>query len=522
MNFTILDCYTDEPAGLGVPPYIGTYPRYIAGAILETNNKVNYLTIDDLRFYSKNTLIFNNIEKINSKIIDIQKQIKTNIKIKNLSKNIKDIKKLLENTDILIIIAGIHTPGKYLSALPGTTKEVSSLLKSINYKKFTVLTGPAAHSGSGLFGGKIAREIERDFKNFNLIVPDIEFKLNDLIKNNFTEDISKEYTYKDLKGIAISGAKIVKQHPDFPDFIIAEIESSRGCPRKQGCSFCTEPLKYCTIERRPVKDIIDEVKALNKQGVKHFRLGKQTCFYSYGTADELKTLLKGVKKYATTLHIDNVNPAAVTEEKTKVIVKYCTPGNIAAFGVESFDTAVVSANNLNSEPETTYNAIKLINKYGAERGDNGLPKFLPGINILFGLINESKQTHKENMKWLKKILDNNLLVRRINIRQVVAFPGTLLYNECKDKFIKKNKKYYWKWRNEIRQNIDFPMLKKLVPEGTILKNLRTEIYDGNTTFARQIGTYPLIVGIKGRLPLNQFVDVKITGHMLRSVVGEVV
>jgi radical SAM superfamily enzyme with C-terminal helix-hairpin-helix motif len=66
------------------------------------------------------------------------------------------------------------------------------------------------------------------------------------------------------------------------------------------------------------------------------------------------------------------------------------------------------------------------------------------------------------------------------------------------------------------------MLKKLVPEGTILKNVRTEIYDGKTTFARQIGTYPLIVGIKGRIPLNKFVNVKVTGYMLRSIVGEVI
>ena len=46
MTYTILDCYTDEPAGLGVPPYLGTYPRYIAGSLEKIPN---YLTIDDLR-----------------------------------------------------------------------------------------------------------------------------------------------------------------------------------------------------------------------------------------------------------------------------------------------------------------------------------------------------------------------------------------------------------------------------------------------------------------------------------------
>ena len=51
MIITIIDCYTDEPAGLGVPPYIGTYPRYIYGSIIESGNSGYYITIDDLRAY---------------------------------------------------------------------------------------------------------------------------------------------------------------------------------------------------------------------------------------------------------------------------------------------------------------------------------------------------------------------------------------------------------------------------------------------------------------------------------------
>jgi radical SAM superfamily enzyme with C-terminal helix-hairpin-helix motif len=63
------------------------------------------------------------------------------------------------------------------------------------------------------------------------------------------------------------------------------------------------------------------------------------------------------------------------------------------------------------------------------------------------------------------------------------------------------------------------MLARVVPTGTELRRLRTEVYDGNTTFARQVGTYPLVVGIKGRLGLDRFVDVRVEGHMLRSVTG---
>jgi radical SAM superfamily enzyme with C-terminal helix-hairpin-helix motif len=125
------------------------------------------------------------------------------------------------------------------------------------------------------------------------------------------------------------------------------------------------------------------------------------------------------------------------------------------------------------------------------------------------------------MKWLRRILDEGLMLRRINIRQVNIFEGTPLHREVGNKFIKKNKKYYWKWRNKVRQEIDYPMLKRVAPEGTLMRKVRTEIYDGKTTFGRQIGTYPLIVGIKGRIGLNEFVDVEVKSHMLRSITGAV-
>jgi radical SAM superfamily enzyme with C-terminal helix-hairpin-helix motif len=151
-----------------------------------------------------------------------------------------------------------------------------------------------------------------------------------------------------------------------------------------------------------------------------------------------------------------------------------------------------------------------------------MPKYLPGINIIFGLRGESKKTHEENMNWLKKIYNDNLMLRRINIRQVAIFKGTPLFNECGDKFLRKNKKMYWKWRNDIRQNIDWPMLQRVVPKGTILRDCYAEVYDGNTTFCRKFGTYPLIVGVKGRLELKKFYNLEITKHMLRSLTGKVV
>ena len=461
---TILDCYTDEPSGLGVPPYLGTYPRYIAGSL----DKPVYITIDDLRLYQK----YNSIE---------QKEAQnTNIRIYNLTKNHKDIKEILKKTTALIIILGSHTPGKYLSALPGTLKEILPIIKNLKCEK--ILTGPSSY----------------DMKEFD------DFKINHF-----------DFSYEEIKDYAIKGSSIIEQ---IPDLRMIEIETSKGCPRPDHCIFCTEGLKDFKI-RNP-DDILKEIQTFYNLGCRHFRIGKQSCFYSYPHASEL---LKQISKLdLKTLHIDNANPQKIITQEgiklTKDIVTYCTEGNIAALGIESFDEKVVKANCLNSDPETTLKAIEILNKYGSERGNNGMPKFLPGINLILGLKAETKETLEINYDYLKQILNKKLLIRRINIRQLVKYPGTEIENE---KLPKKNKKYYFKFREKIRKEIDYPMLKILTPAGTILKDVRTEVHEGNVTFARQLGTYPLIIGIKQRLPLKKFYNIKVTGHMLRSITGEI-
>ena len=52
-----------------------------------------------------------------------------------------------------------------------------------------------------------------------------------------------------------------------------------------------------------IKDILKEVNELSKEGVKHFRLGKQSDFFALDIED-MKTLLKGVSALKPkTLHI---------------------------------------------------------------------------------------------------------------------------------------------------------------------------------------------------------------------------
>lgn len=117
-------------------------------------------------------------------------------------------------------------------------------------------------------------------------------------------------------------------------------------------------------------------------------------------------------------------------------------------------------------------------------------------------------------------MDHNLWIRRINIREAVAFRGTKYYEEKGWRVIKKNKKYYYRFRKEIREKIDHEMLKKIFPKGHSIRDVIIEIKQGSIKFGRYIGSYPIIVGLKNnRLNIGNRVDVRITGHELRSLRG---
>ena len=121
-----------------------------------------------------------------------------------------------------------------------------------------------------------------------------------------------------------------------------------------------------------------------------------------------------------------------------------------------------------------------MNKYGRVRGANGLPEILPGVNFVHGLIEESKKTFQLNYYFLKNVLDSGMLLRRINIRQVMAFPGTPIYR--KEKAGRINKKLFMDYKEKVRKTIDLPMLRRVVPDGTVLRDVICEVHEKGVTF----------------------------------------
>ena len=114
------------------------------------------------------------------------------------------------------------------------------------------------------------------------------------------------------------------------------------------------------------------------------------------------------------------------------------------------------------------------------------------------------------------------MVRRINLRQVMVFPKTPLSDSKVSDF--KNEKLFRAHKEQIRRTIDLPMLRRVVPIGTVLKDIFTETAESSensksVTFGRQFGTYPLLVAVPGHSALNRFYDILVTGHGFRSITG---
>ncbi|MDS0281131.1 radical SAM protein [Haloarcula onubensis] len=507
LDVTIVDGYVDEPAHFGVPPYISTYPRYAAGALVDAGvpeSRITYHTIDALR---EDTHLWRDVE----------------------------------TADLMVYVGGMTVPGKYVGGTPAEPDEVRKLAWTADGT--SIIGGPVRFGVGEANEG--ASETARDDLDFDfLAMADVEAAVYDLVEsglegfNNRYRDVEEETRW------ARAGAFVVEQHPNHPDYLICEMETSRGCPYR--CSFCTEPM-YGNPDFRPPESVVDEVDALSDRGVAHFRLGRQADILAYGgdgeapNPDALRRLYGGIREVAPdleTFHLDNMNPITIVKwpekarEGIRIIAEHNTPGDTAAFGLESADPEVMSDNNLNVTADECFEAVKIVNEVagfrpGGDRdtapnhGDDAarrLPKLLPGINLVHGLKGERRETFEHNKQFLQRVYDAGLMLRRVNIRQVMAFEGTDMAETGAD-IAKDHKQLFKQYKREVREEIDNPMLQRVAPPGTVLPDVHLEYHQDGKTFGRQLGTYPLLVGLPGERELGRTIDVAVTDHGYRSVTG---
>ncbi len=511
-GWLILDGYEDEPAAFGVPPYVGFHIRYVCGVFEQHKIDYTYMTIDQWRLTSQ-----------------------------------QERQEVLRTTEGFVCIAGAVVPGRYIRGTPISRKESTELIRLL------------PRDIPALFGGWAVRGWKQQGwlplrSNLFLAVQDTDATLNQFLKNGTWKHErrnAEEWTTWAQLGAT---SKAVTHHPDLGTDekkgpLTYEVEVYQGCVRfKRGCKFCIEPKKGIPIWRTP-DDIIREVKLAHDSGVQHVRLGGMTDTYTYmaeGVKDleypipnpePIAQLLHGLREddRLGILHTDNGNPSIIAEniepstEITKTLVETLSDGAVLSFGLESADPNVHAANWLNCDAQQLKSALRLINEYGRGRGERGLPKLLPGLNFIAGLNGERPETYDMNLNLLRELRNEGLLLRRINIRQVEG-----------EGFQEIPQSEFKQFKSAVRETIDTPLLQELFPLGHVLRDVHWETHDGRTrlpvhlteehtgnsihgraglTFGRQIGAYPILIGVPYHIPLESSSNIMITGHGARSITG---
>jgi radical SAM superfamily enzyme with C-terminal helix-hairpin-helix motif len=483
----ILDGYVDEPACLGVPPYIAPQVRALAGVLTGHGFRVVYHTIDQLR-------------------------------------NDPSLLLSLDRADTVVMVAGVTVPGKYLAGTPATLREVEQVGSTLRHPR-TFLGGPILFGYSPRGG---ARAIRRKIAGFSVLLEGSPAGALDSFLSG--GEPRGKGDYRQEAGWLVAGAPVIRWHPSFP-YLMCELETATGCSRavSGGCSFCTEPF-YGPPRFRTVEEIASEVAALSANGARHFRLGRQPDLLTYGVTggefprpdpERLRELFAGVRQAAPdllTLHIDNVNPGTIahheeaSREAIRAIIGGHTPGDVAAFGMETADPAVIRANNLKATPDQVMQAIRVVNEEGGMRRE-GIPGLLPGLNFVIGLAGETGETFRLNEEFLHRILSEGLLVRRVNIRRLMAFPGTRAFHE---NTLGRHDRLFRGFKERVRRDFDHPMISRVFLLGTILRRVIVE-QEGRVSYGRQMGSYPVLAGIPLPLPVRTVLDAIVVDWGMRSI-----
>ena len=495
----ILDCYTVEPSGLGVPPYLSTYVRNAWSALHAAypGAEVRYLTIDDVRW------VLNGGGPLTAPPVSDPLTY-------SASTNRDTAIKLLGGADIVVVVAGDAVPSVHLHAHNGSVDEIVRALVCTAGRR--ILLGPLA--------GDVLANPARYLGLFDAV------HTHTLTSADVEAGSRTAAAYPRMRADRDSYAGLIAQ---LGWTCVAEIELYRGCTRRRFCAFCNEPVKAAHVVFRDVDDVLDEVSRLYAAGVRHFRLGQQTCFFSAWNRDpvRIEQLLAGIREACpelAVLHIDNADPLAVASPAgariARLVVEYCTEGNCAPMGMESFDPRVIERNALTCTPEVLRRAIDNVNAAGSERGPDGLPRLLPGLNLIYGLPGETHHTHLANLTGLAGLLASGVMCHRTNVRQTVAYPGTPLAAMRATELPPSNT-HFATWKADIDATWDQPMKQRVYPLGTTLRGLHSFFVTNRGTWYRRLGSYPIQVVERGTAaPRYQPADLRVTEHAARFIYGE--
>ncbi|HJJ39604.1 MAG TPA: radical SAM protein, partial [Methanocorpusculum sp.] len=82
--------------------------------------------------------------------------------------------------------------------------------------------------------------------------------------------------------------------------------------------------------------------------------------------------------------------------------------------------------------------------------------------------------------------------------------------------IGKYDKEFRAFKTDVRENFDSPMMERVFPAGTVFDDVLIEV-SGPVSFGRQMGTYPILIGIPEKIPVGAVVKAAAVSYGQRSL-----
>ena len=186
-----------------------------------------------------------------------------------------------------------------------------------------------------------------------------------------------------------------------------------------GCTFCSWTMLYKKFQVRSPESLLDEIEML------HNRYGIREVFDDTGTfpgGHWLKTFCQGMidRGLAFKVRIGcNMRFGALREEDYKLMGK--AGFRFILYGLESANQKTLNRLQKGTTNEEAWQTCKWAKRYGMD----------PHLTIMMGYPWETYEDARRTIEFTKKIF-NAGYVKTLQATIVIPYPGTMLWNQCRD------------------------------------------------------------------------------------------
>ena len=331
----------------------------------------------------------NSIEDYNPSVVGISAKTQNFVSASMVAKIAKEI-----NPDIKVIVGGVHP-----------TMNGSKVLNCEDIDLLSISEGE-----NTIVALLHALEKNTELNSVNGIV----FKDGDKIINTKPQSYVENL---DLLDFPLTHAqKVLKDFDKYPKEAFGYIFASRGCP--YACTFCESKSMWTRkVRYRSPENVVAELKQMYEFGIKKVNFDDDTFGVSKKNIKAINDLMHD-KLSNMTYTCETVVQLAKDENVVKDMKR---GGCTAAFvGIESGNNEMLKKIKKTQTTEECIQAVKNLRKHGIESH----------AFIMVGFPDETEETFKQTMDFIPKLKPDGVIFSIFT-----PYPGSDIYNECKDKGI---------------------------------------------------------------------------------------